>query len=156
MRKIFIIVFTITVLFASCKSAPPPPPSLSDFSDAIGKEWKLIEVKVNNRNIDFDRKNLIREGFGEIFTLKIDKDMVSGKGAPNTYSAPYKTDSARNVKIEVLRSTLMAPLNLPEKLREHEFFTYVQNTYKWGLADGKLQINSKTVDEEEVALIFSL
>jgi heat shock protein HslJ len=154
MRKLILTAVIIAVLAVNCKSTA----GLTDISDALGKDWKLIEVRVNNRNTEFDRKTLVRDGFGEIFTLKIDAENISGVGAPNRYSAPYTVseEDPLAVTIAVVRSTLMAPIHHPEKLKEHEFFIYIQNTYKWGLSSGKLELHSKTGSGAEVVMVFSL
>jgi len=153
MKKLFIIAL-ITTLVLSCKTTN----TLTDISDALEKDWKLIEVHVNNKNTEFNRQTLIREGFGDIFTIKIDAQSVSGTGAPNRYSAPYtpSAEDITSVKIETVRSTLMAPIHHPEKLREHEFFVYIQNTYKWGLSDDKLELHSKNDSGADVVIVFSL
>ncbi|MDR2964513.1 MAG: META domain-containing protein [Treponema sp.] len=154
MKKLFFTFALIAAFVLGCKSTN----NLTDISDAIGKDWKLVEVRVNNRNTEFNRKTLVRDGFGEIFTIKIDTENISGVGAPNRYSAPY-TSSAEDitsVKIETVRSTLMAPIYHPERLREHEFFVYIQNTYKWGLSDGKLELHSKNDSGTDVVMVFSL
>jgi len=157
MKKLQITIILIalfTVFVFGCKTTN----NLTDISDALEKDWKLIEVRVNNKNTEFDRRSLVREGFGDIFTIRIDTQSVSGVGAPNRYSAPYtpSEEDITSVKIETVRSTLMAPIHHPEKLREHEFFVYIQNTYKWGLSDGKLELHSKNDNGIDVVMVFSL
>jgi heat shock protein HslJ len=133
----------------SCKSAP-------QFSEIIGKEWKLIEVQVSGKSIGFDRNILNNEGFGDIFTLNFDAERISGIGAPNKYFAPYTADKDLTLKVEPIAGTLMAPLRQPEKLKEHDFFTYLGNASKWNLVKGNLQLASKDKDGSDVTLIFSL
>jgi len=154
MKKMIVAAAVITILLAGCNTTA----GLTDITDALGKDWKLIEVHVNNRNTEFDRRSLVRDGFGDIFTLNIDAENISGVGAPNRYSAPYTVseDDPLAVSIAVVRSTLMAPIYHPEKLREHEFFVYIQNTYKWGLLNGKLELHSKTAAGADVVMVFSL
>ena len=49
----------------------------------------------------------------------------------------------------------MASFREPEKLKEHDFFAYLQNIYEWKKADENLELISKTQDNGEVILIFS-
>jgi heat shock protein HslJ len=149
MKKAFLIlVVFLTLCAASCKSAP-------NFADVSGKEWKLIEVQVKNKNIGFDRSALAAEGFGDIFTLKFDTERISGAGAPNRYFAPYTLDKNQAISIKTIAGTLMAPLRQPEKLKEHDYFMYLENSYKWDLAGGKLELLTKAEDSSETKMIFS-
>ena len=121
-----------------------------------GKEWKLIQVHINNSDTGFNRGSLIREEFDQFFTLNFDTDVVSGTGAPNRYSAPYTLGDNQSISIMIMRSTMMASFFQPENLTEQEFFTYMQNTYEWSLVNNNLELRSKTADGSTVNLIFSL
>jgi len=151
MKKYFFIPLFL-VFIISCGGTP-------SVTDITGTQWKLIEVQVKNEpfgvNIIFDRKTLSKEQAGDIFTLNFDKENVSGKGAPNSYSAPYTREN-ENISISQMRTTMMASLWQPEKLREHQYFIYMQNAYKWNLADKKLELFSKDEEGKEVKLVFSL
>jgi hypothetical protein len=129
----------------------------ANFADGIGKDWKLIAVHIDGafgREIIFDRNALEREGNGDIFTMKYDEQMISGTGAPNLFSSPY-TLSGRTISLAPMRSTLMASFLEPEKLTEHQFFIYVQNTHEWKFVNNrKLEFLSKTETGDEVKLIF--
>jgi heat shock protein HslJ len=118
-------------------------------------DWNLIEARVQPADIIFDRSMLKTEGFGEIFTLRFDAERVSGVAAPNRYSAPYKADK-QALTIQQVSGTRMAPLTSPERLREQDFFAYLQSTYKWGIVNKNLELYSKNEDGAEVVLIFAL
>ena len=147
------VIFAIiaAILITGCKSTA----SVS-FSEVPDKEWKLNEVYINGRNTGFDRNELIRAGSGEIFTLKFNSEMISGTGAPNRYNAPYSVGDNRTIKIELVRATLMAPIGYLSNLRENEYFSYVQNTYKWNIVNEKLELLSKLDNGNEIRLVFSL
>jgi hypothetical protein len=49
----------------------------------------------------------------------------------------------------------MASIWQPEKLREHDYFVYMQNAYKWNIADKKLELFTKDETGKEVKLVFS-
>jgi len=98
---------------------------------------------------------LANEKAGDIFTLKFDAENLSGTGAPNRYSAPYSLDG-KNISVMPIRSTQMASLWQPEKLKEYDFFIYLQNLSEWALTGGRLELTSKTGDGQAVKMIFSL
>jgi len=161
MKKVFLVFVWIFVMAVSCKSTPVPTesnfvnPPVTDFSGITGKEWKLIEVHINGTNTGFERRTLSRDGFTEAFTLNFDAQNISGIGAPNRYSAPYSLGAGQEIKINVVRATLMAPIREPEKLREHNFFNYIQNSYKWTQINNNLELLSKDSNGSEVILTFS-
>jgi heat shock protein HslJ len=158
MKKIFTAIILITVLVIGCKSTGGGSSSggnLTDFSSAIGKDLKLIQVINSGRNIHFHRETLEREGYKDFFTLKFDAQNVSGKGAPNTYSAPY-TRQSNNLSIKTMRTTLMAPLHQPENLKEFDFFIYMQNAFEWRIVNGRMEINSRNMDGTLVTMLFTL
>jgi len=127
----------------------------SNFSDVINKEWNLAEVYINGTDTQFRRSDLSNE-MVTYFTVMFDGQNLSGAGAPNRYSAPYSLGENQAISIMLLRSTLMAAIFEPEKLKEHDFYTYMQNANKWSVINGKLEILSKTTDNLEVRLVFSL
>ncbi|MDR0316683.1 MAG: META domain-containing protein, partial [Treponema sp.] len=131
-----LLVFTAEIAIAACSGTPK-------FSDVADKDWTLVKVHINSADIDFDRNKLKQEGFGEIFTLRFDAERISGTAAPNHYSAPYTLADKQAITIKQAMSTLMAPLREPEKLREYDYFLYLQNAYKWNIANGNLELYSK-------------
>ena len=153
-KQTALVLFTVIALTV-CKSSPGTG-SGRQFTDVMNKDWKLVKVHVNAVDIDFNRATLEGEGFGEIFTLRFDRGTVSGVGAPNRYSSPYKQADNQAVSISPMRSTLMAPIHEPEKLKEHDYYTYLHNVYKWSLTGGNLELHSKGEDGVEVVLTFAL
>ena len=149
MKKSVIVLVLVAAILIGCASTP----KIGAMTD---KEWKLAEVWVNNVNTGFDRGTLAREGFGESFTIFFDEKNVSGVGAPNRYSAPYATGSDQAILIMVMRSTMMASLFEPEKLREHDYFIYLQNANKWNIVNNRLEIYSKNEAGRDVRLVFTL
>ena len=155
MKKLLFAITLIVVIPCMSCSSKPNAPAVS-FSDVIEKEWKLIEVHIDGKNINFDRNALADDGFGELFTLTFDNQNLSGVGAPNRYSVPYTQEKDRALSVKLARSTLMASIREPEKLKEHDFFTYIQNVETWNLVDNNLELYSKTEAGAEVTLVFSL
>jgi len=131
---------------------------IANLALVAGKDWKLVQVSVSDafsRQVIFDRNTLAKEAAGNIFILKITADTLSGTAAPNTYSGPYTINVAeRKITVQPMRTTLMASLWQPEKLREHDYFTYLNNTYKWYVSNKKLLLNSKSEDGKEILLTY--
>jgi heat shock protein HslJ len=149
MKKQFLIPAACIVLFAAACAGGPK------FSAVSGKNWQLIQVQVNSKNIGFDRTVLVSEGFGDIFTLTFAEDRLSGTGAPNKYFAPYKLGGKQEITIQPVGGTLMMPIHEPEKLKEHDFFTYLNKVNKWDLVNGDLHLSGKTEDGSDVTMIFT-
>jgi heat shock protein HslJ len=140
----------INTLCVACASAP----TSVAFTEVQGKEWKLIEVRAGPENIIFDRNQLISEGFADIFILQFENDRLQGKGAPNRYSAPYEQGKGQDLAIKSIAGTLMAPIREPEKLKEHNYFIYLQNTYRWNINNNNLELFTKSEDGQEVVMVF--
>jgi len=149
MRKQFLFLMLVIAVMISCSSAP-------SFSEVTGKKWKLIEVNVKGRNIQFNRDTLANEDAGDIFTFNFDTQNFSVIGAQNQISGRYTLGSNQAINLSPVNPTTEAPLRQPEKLREQDFFVYLQNVYKWNLVDTNLELYSKTEDDAEVKLVFSL
>ena len=50
----------------------------------------------------------------------------------------------------------MAPLREPEELKEHDFFTLLQNAKKWNLAGERLELYCTDENGSETVLVFAL
>ena len=164
MKKLLVILIILTVCLSGCfnnGSVTNHSPSTSfifdgtqNFTNVIDNEMKLIEVYINDVKTPFSRDNQV-EAFKDIYTIKFDKEMVSGTGAPNLYSAPYSLGDNQTISIMMMRSTLMASFLEPNDLSEYEFFGYVQNSIEWRIVNNTLELNSKR-DNDAVKLVFGL
>jgi heat shock protein HslJ len=121
----------------------------------MDKDWNLIAVRGGSENITFDRGKLAEEGFADIFTLRFDKERVNGVGAPNRFFAPYTLADKLGISIKTIAQTQMTPLREPEKLKEQEFFAYLQNASQWNIAEKKLELHSTDNDGAAVILVFA-
>ena len=149
--KLIAPVFLITTVMTACQGGPK-------FSDVTNKDWNLVKVHIDSKEIDFDRNKIKEEGFGEIFTLRFDggDQRVNGVAAPNRYMAPYTQEDER-LSIGLAANTMMATLlNTPERLKEQDYFIYLKNTYKWNLSGGNLELYTKTEDGTEVVLFYNI
>jgi heat shock protein HslJ len=146
--KIITIILTSLIL-NSCSSTP----KITDIADIIGTEWILTEIKTKPQNIVLNRNN---SEMKEIFTIRIDADRLSGIGAPNRYTAPYKFGENQTITVQAIAATLMAPIQEPSNLKESEYFNYLQNAYKWNSSKTKLQLYTKNANGVSAILIYSL
>jgi heat shock protein HslJ len=127
-----------------------------EFTDVVGLDWQLVEIRLASRRVQINRDKLAAEGFGEIFTLRFEDGRVSGIGAPNRYFGPYTLAGNQAISMGQMASTQMATFREPEELKEHEYYAYLQNASKWGLSGGNLELHSKGADGAEAVLVFVL
>ncbi|GHV14849.1 hypothetical protein FACS189491_11590 [Spirochaetia bacterium] len=156
---VLLLCAAISTLCAACVSGPVSTEvqgkDAPTFTEAQGKEWKLLEIRISSEDIIFDRGELLSEGFGDVFTLKFEDDRVAGMAAPNRYFAPYELGQGQDLVIKNIAGTLMAPIREPEKLKEHGYFVYLQNTYRWNINKGNLELSTKGEDGREAVLVFT-
>ena len=143
------LVFISALVIVSCKSVPK-------FSEVTGKEWLLKEIRTQGGVKALYRSDIVRQGFNEsIFSLVLDAERISGMGAPNRYFAPYTLGKKQSITIQNIAGTLMAPLFELDVLKEHEYYTYLQNVYEWNLVNGQLELYSKnTTSSSTSTLVF--
>jgi heat shock protein HslJ len=142
----FMLILAGAIFLGACGSTPK-------FEDIRDKEWKLIAVQTEPGNITFDRNQLIDEGFGDIFTIRF-TDRAGGKGAPNNYFGPYEAGKDRSLSIQNVAATLMAPIREPEKLKERDFFNYLENVYRWDINQENLELFTRGEDGVEAVMVF--
>jgi hypothetical protein len=120
-----------------------------------GKNWKLVELKANGKSYQIDRKKLDAEGLGDLFTFNISNDRISGRAAPNRYTAGYKTGDNNALTIQAPASTLMAAIYDPERIKEKEYFDYLIKVSRWKLNQGRLELYTTDKTGKEAVLIYS-
>jgi heat shock protein HslJ len=153
-------VIVAGILILACKTAPDAsaesPVSGPRFSDLIGKEWKLTEIRSSADTVAsrFSRQELTEIGMENAYTLRFEEERLGGMGAPNRYFAPYEQGEGQALSIRAIAGTLMASFREPENLKEKEYFKYLENVEKWDLVQGKLQLYTKNEQGEEITLIF--
>jgi len=158
MNKLFtLFVLVLVLVLTGCASNK----DTSDFSSVIGKDWKLIEVRIENpivtREVIFDRSSLSKEKAGNVFTLKFSKGgTLTGEAAPNRYNGPYTLgEEEKSISIGPLVPTENPVLWQPERLREADYFQYLQNVYEWYVVNKRLVLFTVNAAGQEVQLIFS-
>jgi heat shock protein HslJ len=131
----------------ACAGAP-------SFSTVMNRDWNLAEIRTKPENIIIERGKLAEEGFDDVFTLRFDKERVNGIGAPNRYFSPYTLADKQGITIKTVAQTQMISFREPEKLKEHDFFVYLQNVTKWNFVKENLELYSTGADGAEAVLVF--
>jgi heat shock protein HslJ len=152
-------VWTVVILAAICACTGQQAASDSDpvplsFDLVLGKEWKLIEARVENLSTGFSRDALGTE-FANFYTLKFQDGTFTGRAAPNNYRGPFELTENQGIGLNRLAATLMALLKEPEGLKENEYFRYLEGVYRWDIKDGKLELHGKDENGTANVLVFS-
>ncbi|MDR1143658.1 MAG: META domain-containing protein [Spirochaetaceae bacterium] len=140
---------------ASGGTGQPAASSGASYLGSIsGKDWKLLEVRRSDKTVTLDRNKLTADGMGDLFTLKVDADRLSGKAAPNRYISTYQAGENNALTIAPSIATLMASIYDPERLREQEYFQYLGKVKSWKLNQGKLELYTTDASNKEAVLVY--
>jgi heat shock protein HslJ len=155
MKNLLILLAAFAIIGCTSTGRGPSGP---DFSDVVGKDWKLIEVYVDGKNTQFSRDSFQNNNFmRDMFTMKFTEKMVNGTGAPNMFGGQYTQGSNQTISFMPMITTLMAPMPFePENLTEYDFYNYLHNASRWGLVNNNFILYSKTEDGREIRLVFGL
>jgi heat shock protein HslJ len=127
-----------------------------DFYEAVDKEWRLIKVQTPSGPTEFSRAALEAGEMGDCYTLRFDRERVTGKGAPNRYTAPYQPGEGGAVSIQAIASTLMAGLREPPGLQEREYYNYLERVFRWSLEEDILNLYTLNSSGESLVLVYQL
>jgi len=119
-----------------------------------GKDWKLSEVRLQSKTIVLDRAKLNSEGAGDIFTMTVDGNRISGKAAPNRYNTVYQAGENNTLTLSPVVSTLMASSFDPERIQEHEYYQYLSKVKSWRLNQNKLELVTTDASNKEAVLVY--
>ena len=120
-----------------------------------GKTWKLTEVRFPDRTVVLNR-NELTGNMSDIFTMIVDNDRISGKGAPNRYFSSYQAGSNNALTIMPVASTMMASLIFdPQRIQEHDFFLYLSKVKSWKINQNRLELTSVDANGKALVMIFT-
>ncbi|GHV84824.1 hypothetical protein AGMMS50230_04320 [Spirochaetia bacterium] len=122
-------------------------------SSITGKTWKLLEVRFSEKILVMDRNKLAADGMGDLFTMTVDTARISGRAAPNRYTAVYQAGANNSLTIQPPTGTRIAVYD-PERLREQEYFRYLTAVKSWKLNQNKLELSTVDGNNKEVILVF--
>jgi len=122
----------------------------------FGKTWNLTAIRFPNRTVELNR-NELKGAQADIFTMTIDKDRISGKGAPNRYFTSYQAGPDNTLTLMPIAGTMMAQLIFdPERIHESDYFQYLGKVTSWKLNQNKLELTSIDATEKPLVMVFSL
>jgi heat shock protein HslJ len=128
----------------------------SSFNEAVDKEWRLAEVRTPSGPMGFSRAALEAEGMGDYYTLRFDKERLTGKGAPNRYTAPYQLGEGAAISIQAIAGTLMASFREPPGLQEREYYRCLEQVSRWDLEEDTLNLYTLNAAGESLVLVYQL
>ncbi|MDR2177412.1 MAG: META domain-containing protein [Treponema sp.] len=154
-KKILPAWIAVMSLICACASRQTAESLAAPSFDLVaGKNWKLIEVRIENLKTGFSRDALGTE-FSNFYTLKFQDGTITGRAAPNNYRGPFELTKNQGISFNKVAATLMALLKEPEGLKENEYFTYLEGIYRWDLKDNRLELHGKDANGRTSVLVFS-
>jgi hypothetical protein len=121
----------------------------------IGKEWKLVELRLSSKTVILDRNKLNTEGVGDFFTMAVNASRISGKAAPNRYVTAYEAGPDNSLTLLPVITTLMATGFDPERLHEQEYYQYLGRVKSWKLNQQTLELYTTDANEKDAVLAYS-
>ena len=128
--NILVLCAAAALTFAACASRSDVVVETversSSFDEVQGKVWILDElVSESSGTTVINRQKLKDDGMGDAFTLIVDAERISGKGAPNRYFSPYTLGPDQEISIGLIVGTLMMSIVEPEGIQEREYYNYL-------------------------------
>lgn len=149
MRNVTIVAIFACVVLTGCASGAKPVESRPQSTETgliMGIDWFLAEIKTADAVINLDRPKLEAEEMGDVFSLRFEGESeirVSGKAAPNRYSAPCQLGDGNTLEIGLAAATKMLAFKEPDALKEQEFFTYLSEINRWDInPQGRLELST--------------
>jgi heat shock protein HslJ len=128
----------------------------SSFDEVQGKVWVLDElVSEDGSTTVINRQKMEADGMGDAFTLIVDAERISGKGAPNRYFSPYTLGPDQEISISPIAGTLMMSFVEPEDIQEREYYNYLEQVNQWLLTGDKLELYSETPEGDPIILVYT-
>ena len=139
-------------VMAACVGDPSVQGEAFVFSDIIGRDWYLVEIRTEPGGVSLDRAAMEADGLGEAFTLKFEEDRISGVALPNRYFGPY-TRKGQGIKFGRIASTLMAGFKELD-ITEREYFDCLERAERWAWNRDHLELHSTDSAGQRAVLIF--
>jgi heat shock protein HslJ len=126
------------------------------FDEVQGKVWSLDEIVTESGSIIINRQKLETDGMGDAFTMVVDAERISGKGAPNRYFSPYTLGEDQEISISPIAGTLMMSFVEPEGIQEREYYNYLEQVNQWLLTGDKLELYAETPEGDPIIMLFTV
>lgn len=123
-----------------------------------GSDWYLEQVTRNGTSINIDRETLIADGMADWLTVRFENGRMSGRGAPNRFTADCTVNSDGSLSIGLIAATKMMAFKEPAALKEQEYFDCLEGISQWKLpVPGRLELSfTSKKNGQSGMLIFGL
>lgn len=146
--------FVCLIGLTACTGGASAKQDAIGFAALQGKTWRLLSIKTPSGDTGFSRSKLEAEDMGDFYILQFDSERVSGRAAPNRYSATYKREGDHGVSFNTIVGTRMASFKEPEDLKEQAYYDYLAQVTGWALVQGRLELYTRDMAGMEAVLIF--
>ncbi|MDR0383509.1 MAG: META domain-containing protein [Spirochaetaceae bacterium] len=135
----------------------PTAPAISRnavYEELLDIVWTLREVKVNYGKMELDRAAMAVNGMGDVYTLQLTEEGVSGKAAPNRYFTTFELRHNHDFRLRPIIGTLLpANINIGG-LMENEYYWYLQRASHWEIVNNELELYAYPSQNEEIVLRY--
>ncbi|GMO23939.1 MAG: hypothetical protein Ta2B_03260 [Termitinemataceae bacterium] len=132
---------------------------VADSFDGIKTQnWLLCQITVGAGDIILKRQEMAEHNLGDVYTLQITNEGLSGKAAPNKYFAAFASNGAggdsHSFTLQQIKGTPMAANINVGGLMEPSYYWYLQRATKWQLNGQYLLLYTQAKDDTSQQIIM--
>ncbi|MDR3356012.1 MAG: META domain-containing protein [Spirochaetaceae bacterium] len=124
------------------------------YEDLLDITWQLSEIRIGFGRTEFDRRAMAENNMGDVYTLKLTQEGISGKAAPNRYFSTYELQQNHDFRLRPIVGTLMAANINIGGIMESEYYWYLQHTTHWEIVNNGLELYAYPSQNEEIVLRY--
>jgi heat shock protein HslJ len=137
--------------------APATMPAISRnavYEELLNIVWLLSEIQVNYGKMALDRTVMSANGMGDIYSLQLTEEGISGKAAPNRYFTTFELRYNHDFRLRPIVGTMLpANINIGG-LMENEYYWYLQRATHWEIVNNALELYAYPAQNESVVLRY--
>jgi hypothetical protein len=124
------------------------------YEELLNIVWLLSEIQVNHGKMELDRAAMAANGMGDIYTMQLAEESVSGKAAPNRYLTTFELRYNHDFRLRPIVGTML-PANINVGgLMENEYYWYLQRATHWEIVNNALELYAYPAQNETVVLRY--
>jgi heat shock protein HslJ len=124
------------------------------YEELLGIVWLLSEIEVSFGKTALDRAAMTANGMGDIYTMQLTEEGVSGKAAPNRYFTTFELRYNHDFRLRPIVGTMLpANINIGG-LMENEYYWYLQRASHWEIVNNTLELYAYPSQNESVVLRY--
>jgi heat shock protein HslJ len=132
----------------------PVVSSTAVYEELLNIVWLLIEIRLNHGKTELDRAAMAANGMGDIYTLQLTEEGVSGKAAPNRYFTTFELRYNHDFRLRPIVGTML-PANINVGgLMENEYYWYLQRANHWEIVNNALELYAYPSQNEQVVMRY--